>query len=101
MKTEIVKKVLLQEGVKKAGMVGAVALGAGALVNAITKPKDDKEVLDYMQYTPATLSAQSGVYMSMGPREGESLDDFLARMQLEREKKKLETKEQKKLEGIK
>lgn len=87
MKTEIVKKVLLQEGVKKAGMVGAVALGAGALVNAITKPKDDKEVLDYMQYTPATLSAQSGVYMSMGPREGESLDDFLARMQLEREKK--------------
>lgn len=87
MKAEIVKKVLLSEGVKKAGMAGAAALGVGVVANSINKPKDDKEVLDYMQYTPATLSAQSGIYMSMGPREGESLGDFLARMQLESEKK--------------
>lgn len=87
MKAEIVKKVLLSEGVKKAGMAGVAVLGVGAVANAMNKPKEEKEVLDYMQYTPATLSAQTGVYMSMGPREGESLDDFLARMQLEREKK--------------
>ena len=85
MNVELGKKVLLP---KIVGAGTALVGGAAAVLSNLNNIKNSEEVLDYMQYSPQALSAQSGVHMtSRGPREGESMEDFVARLHQGTEKK--------------
>lgn len=68
-----------------AGLLAGASLVAGVVANKKNEQKTENEVMDYMQYNPATLSAKSFVFSNTTNEEGESVSEFLERMKVGRE----------------